>query len=82
MDSLQIESFAKPWWRSRTVWGAIIAMIAGVAALFGKTIAPDVQAQAADLAAQAADLLAVAGPIGGGALALYGRFRASAKLTK
>ena len=60
----------KVWWQSKTVWGSIIALLAGVATLAGVKLD-------ATLQDQLAQLLSGAGEIVGGALAWYGRVKAS-----
>lgn len=79
---MEIESFSKPWWRSRAVWGAVVAILAALAGLFGKAVSADQQAEAVNLLMQAVDLFAVAGGVGGGALALWGRLRATTVISK
>lgn len=62
-----------PWYASKTIWGSIIAVGAGIATVFGlKLDAP--------LQDQLGSLLASAGEIAGGLLAFYGRVVASTKL--
>jgi hypothetical protein len=71
---------AKPVLRSRTVWGAGVAALAGLAGLFGHVISPADQAQAVDLIGQAvgvADRIVV---IAGSALAIWGRITATRRL--
>jgi hypothetical protein len=63
----------KVWWQSKTVWGAIIALLAGVATLAGL----DLDASLQD---QLAELLTGAGNLVGGALAWYGRVKATRTL--
>jgi len=65
-DSLPLDG-TKPWWQSRAVWGGIVAAAAGIASLFGVDID---QAKATEIAVSLAPLI-------GGALAVYGRVRAS-----
>ena len=64
----------KPWWASKGVWGGIIAAVAGVAGLFGVQVLPEDQAVLADV------VTAVVGSLGG-ALAVWGRIRASQRLS-
>ena len=54
---------AKPWYQSRTIVGALIAILDGVCRLFGLEIDK----------ATLTDLILAAAPIIGGALAWYGR---------
>lgn len=58
----------KPWWMSRAILGGAAAIIAGI---FGLS-----SADAAQLAELGADLASVAG----GALAVYGRIKATGKI--
>lgn len=60
----------KPWWASKGVWGGLIAVGAGIAGAFGYVVSPEDQAMVVDA------IVALVG-IGGGALAVYGRIRAS-----
>jgi len=60
----------KVWWQSKTVWGSIIALLAGVATLAGVKLD-------ATLQDQLAALLTGAGEVAGGALAWYGRAKAT-----
>lgn len=64
----------KVWWQSKTVWGSIIALLAGVATLAGVKLD-------ATLQDQLAQLLTGAGEVIGGALAWYGRVKASGAIT-
>jgi len=64
----------KVWWQSKTVWGSIIALLAGVATLGGVKLD-------ATLQDQLAQLLSGAGEIVGGALAWYGRVKASGAIS-
>ena len=61
------------WYQSRGVWGGLIAVVAGIAALFGLTISAEVQVEVVDL-------LIALGPVIGGALALYGRLKATKRI--
>ena len=63
----------KPWYASLTVWGAIVSVAASALALFN--IHLDAQAQS-DLR----DLLLAASTLAGGAVALWGRLRASRRI--
>lgn len=64
----------KPWYLSRTVWGALVAVGASLAGLAGVHVDPAQQATVVDAVFQ------VAGAIGG-VIALFGRIGASAKLS-
>lgn len=62
---------SKTWYRSKTVWGALIAVAASLLQVAGVDLTPQVQSDLADLA------IAFAGAIGG-ALSIYGRISAQA----
>jgi hypothetical protein len=63
----------KQWYRSKTVWGALIAVGASLLQTVGVDLTPDVQNDLADLAI-------AAGGVIGGALSIYGRISASAAI--
>ena len=63
----------KAWWQSKTVWGSLIALLAGVATLAGVKMDASVQDQLAEL-------LTGAGNVVGAAIAFYGRITAKAVL--
>lgn len=65
----------KPWWQSKTVWGSIIALVAGAATFVGLNLDAALQDQLSDLFVGFASLI-------GGALAWYGRAKATTTLTK
>jgi hypothetical protein len=71
--SAPAEDAGRSWYQSRTVWGSLIAMAAGLAGVFGKPVDPG-------LLSNAVDLLTTAGGLVGGGLALYGRAKASGPL--
>ena len=58
---------------SKTFWGGVIALLAGILGLFGYTLAPD------DQAALVETVAAVAASIGG-VIAIIGRIKASKKI--
>jgi CDP-diglyceride synthetase len=60
----------KMWYKSKTVWGALIAILASVLQAAGVELGLDDQNQLADAAVTLAGAL-------GGLLALYGRLSAS-----
>ena len=60
---------------SRTVWGAIIAVIAGIAGIFGYAISPEDQANLVEIGLAAASTV-------GGVIAIFGRVKASKKIGK
>ena len=63
----------KAWWQSKTVWGSIIALLAGVATLAGLKLEATLQDQLAELLTGAGELVA-------GALSWYGRYKATQAL--
>jgi len=69
-----LETLTKPWWQSRTVIGAAVTIISGVASAIGYGIPADVQGQVVDL-------LATGGALAGGVLALWGRIKADRAVT-
>jgi len=69
MTEVTVET--KPWWQSRTIIGALVAVIASV--LGGGN---------AVLQQEITDLVLNAVAIVGAAMSIYGRFFATSKLTK
>lgn len=63
----------KLWWQSKTVWGSIIALLAGIATLAGIDLDAKLQDELVDLVTGAAN-------IAGGAMAWYGRATAQRAL--
>ena len=63
----------KYWYQSKTVWGALIAILASVLHAGGFELGSDVQNELAD------GVVALVGAIGG-LLALYGRLSAEKRL--
>lgn len=61
---------SKPWFMSRSVWGALVAIAAGIGGTFGIMIAEQDQATLTDA------ILQIAGAVGA-VVALYGRLSAS-----
>jgi len=59
----------KPWYMSRTVWGALVAIAASIGGAFGIMITQADQVEIADT------MLQIVGAVGG-FLALYGRLSA------
>ena len=60
---------------SKTVWGAIIAIVAGIAGIFGYSIGAEDQAQLAEIGVSVASMA-------GGLIAIFGRVKASKKIGK
>jgi hypothetical protein len=68
-------SDTKLWWQSKTLWGSIIAMLAGIATLAGVKLDATLQDQLAELIVGGANVI-------GGALAWYGRMKAESAIAK
>lgn len=64
----------KAWWTSKTVWGSIIALLAGFATLAGVKLDATLQDQLADIFVGLAN-------VAGGAIAWYGRAKAEGALS-
>jgi hypothetical protein len=64
----------KQWYQSKTVWGALIAIIASLLPAMGMELDGSVQGQLAD------NLVSLAGAIGG-LVAIYGRLTAEKRLS-
>ena len=62
------------WWQSKTLWGSIIAMLAGVATMAGLQLDAALQDQLAELIVGLANLI-------GGGLAWYGRVTATTQIS-
>ena len=60
----------KAWYESKSVWGGLLAVVAGIAGVFGYAVSPEDQAV---LAEAAVSIVSVAG----GLLAVFGRIKAS-----
>lgn len=73
-DPQTLETLTKPWWQSRTVWGAAVTVASAAAGAFGYGLPADVQGQVVDL-------LSTGGALVGGALALWGRVKADRAVT-
>lgn len=65
----------KNWWQSKTIWGGIITVLAVVLGAFGYTLTGDDQSLLVDIVST------IVGAIGG-LLAIYGRVKASKKVSK
>ncbi len=65
----------KSIWTSTTVWGGIVALLAGIAAIFGVTFTE------ADQATLTEALLGISSAIGG-IVAIWGRIRATKQIGK
>ncbi|KKM88065.1 hypothetical protein LCGC14_1262590 [marine sediment metagenome] len=69
----------KPWYLSTTIIGAVIMVIATVLTLLGRpTLAEGVQAEAAPISGLITSVVALIGAV----VAIYGRIKASATITK
>lgn len=63
----------KQWYLSKTVWGALVAIVASLLSGIGFELGADAQGELAD------DLVSLAGAIGG-LIAIYGRLTAEKRL--
>ena len=61
---------SKPWYTSKTIWGSLVAMIAGIGSAFGFDL--DAQSQAG-LVDGILKIISAAGSL----MAIYGRFSAT-----
>lgn len=61
---------SKSWYASKAVWGGVVALLSGLAGVFGYAVSPDDQTQLASI-------LAAVGATVGGAAAIFGRIKAS-----
>lgn len=60
----------KDWYRSRTIWGGIIAAVASVSGLFGVSLDPAIQTELSGAIVQMIGAL-------GAIMAIYGRLAAT-----
>ena len=60
----------KPWYKSKTIWGSIVAVLALAAGAFGYEVGPEAQGEI---------VTALIGVVGGG-FAIYGRVKAVDKV--
>lgn len=65
----------KTLFASKTVWGGIVALLAGIAGIFGYSIQTEDQIAAIEVGT------ALASAVGGG-IAIYGRIKATKKISK
>ena len=65
-----LSTLTKPTLASKTVWGGLVAVGAGIAGLFGYQLDPTVQTGLVELVTSA-------GAVIGGAIAIYGRIKAT-----
>lgn len=65
----------KPWWKSKTIIGAIVSLVSALCASLGVTITPEMQTEIATA------LIAAGGVVGAG-LSIYGRIAASHAIGK
>jgi hypothetical protein len=66
---------------SKTAWGAGLAIAASLAGMIGYSISPSDQSQALDLLGQIYDIGERVVVIGGSALAIWGRIKATHKIS-
>ena len=67
----------KPFYLSRTFWGAIVALVAAALGLVGREMPAETAGLLADDAVQLASALVT---VVGSAFAIYGRFKAKKKI--
>lgn len=60
----------KEWYKSKAVWGGLLAVVAGIAGVFGYTVSAEDQSILAEAAVSAVSVV-------GGLLAVFGRIKAS-----
>ena len=77
-DSMDLMD-SKPWYLSRGVWGGIVAAVAGVLALLGRSLPADAVGPLTDDVMRIVEGLAA---VIGGALAIYGRVKAQTPVGK
>ena len=70
----------KAWWKSVSVWGNIIAIIATTGGFFGYAVTPENQAAAAVVAEHGAEFAVAGAALVGECVGLWGRLRASTRL--
>lgn len=71
-QAAQLEAASKPWWQSRTIWGAVIVLVAQVALMFGVAI---------DVPAMTESALSLATLVGA-VLAWWGRLQAQQPVSR
>ncbi len=67
------DQYAKPWYASKAVWGGVIAAVAGVFGLLGKTLTSDEQDA---LSSMIPAVIEPALALVGGIIAIVGRLKA------
>lgn len=67
----------KAWWQSTGVWGAVVAIVASGLGVAGYTVTPDDQTAIVAGAEQAVHIGLEVSSLAGGAIALWGRIRAT-----
>ena len=72
-----MEEQTKPWWQSKTIWGALITIIALILSLFGVQI--DEQTKQVLINESVALATAIAGIVGA-VLSIYGRIKAKQRI--
>lgn len=65
---------------SVTIWGSVVAVLAGAAQLFGYTISPDDQAALVNLIQSGVTVITSVVTIAGGLIAIWGRVRATKRI--
>jgi hypothetical protein len=68
---------SKPWYLSKTIWGAVVGVASGGLALAGHGLSSDAQAWLTDEVVQ---VIEAGAAVVGGLLAIYGRVKAETKI--
>jgi hypothetical protein len=69
--------FMKKWYKSKTIWGAILSMSSGALAFFGIVLTNAQEKELAELIVQTITALA---PVIGGWASIYGRLKAEERI--
>lgn len=69
----------KDWWKSKTLWGALVVAVSFILQLLGKTISPDQQSILTD---QLTTIATAVGEVVGIIIVVVGRFMAKTAITK
>lgn len=65
----------KSWWQSKTVWGGVIALVAGILGIFGYNLVETDQAELVEIGSGVAVVL-------GSLISIFGRVKASKSIGK
>lgn len=69
------EKQSKPWYASKTIWGGLVALLAGLAGVFGYGVSAEAQTTLTE------SLVGIGASIGG-LIAVYGRVTAKSAINK